>query len=334
MSLPHKDQSVLDDDSYHEEGASISAPTPSLSSITLPKLVDSKRGSARSLLQAPSAIWRGDSEAFLSELPLEPLFDLVVTSPPYNIGKAYESKSSLSDYMAWQEGIIDEIIPRLKDDGSLCWQVGNFVDNGQITPLDFEFAPIFKRHKLQLRNRIIWTFGHGLHTRRRFSGRYEVILWYTKTDDYYFDLDPIRVPSKYPAKRHFKGPRKGKLSGNPLGKNPEDVWSIPNVKSNHIEKTEHPCQFPVGLIERLVLSMTRKGGLVFDPFSGVASAGVASLVHGRRFIGCELDSTYAKIGHNRLIEAAEGRAEYRPHDKPLYDHTQSSLSRRPNQDDQ
>ena len=333
MSFPPEDQSALQDDDCREERSVLSASTPIRSYSVFPKLVDSKRGSARSLIEGPSAIWRGDSEAFLSKLPREPIFDLVVTSPPYNIGKAYESKSALSDYMAWQERIIDEIIPRLKDDGSLCWQVGNFVDHGQITPLDFEFAPIFKKHKLQLRNRIIWTFGHGLHTRRRFSGRYEVVLWYTKTDNYFFDLDPVRMPSKYPSKRHFKGPRKGELSGNPLGKNPEDVWSIPNVKSNHIEKTGHPCQFPVGLIERLVLSMTRPGALVFDPFSGAASAGVASLVHGRRFIGCELDSSYAKIGHNRLIEAAEGRAEYRPHDKPLYDHTQSSLSRRPNQDD-
>jgi adenine-specific DNA-methyltransferase len=321
------------DNGYHTQSAPVSESILLAKASPSPKLVVGRRGAAQSILNGPSAIWQGDSEAFLSQLPREPIFDLVVTSPPYNIGKAYEARSALSNYIAWQERIIDEIIPRLKEDGSLCWQVGNFVDNGQITPLDFEFAPIFKRHRLQLRNRIIWTFGHGLHTRRRFSGRYEVVLWYTKTDNYFFDLDPVRIPSKYPSKRHFKGPHKGKLSGNPLGKNPEDVWSIPNVKSNHIEKTDHPCQFPVGLIERLVLCMTRPGGLVFDPFSGVASAGVASIAHGRRFIGCELDPSYAKTGHRRLIEAAEGRAVYRPHDKPLYDHTQSSLSRRPEQED-
>ena len=205
------------------------------------------------------AIFQGDTEQFLASLPSEPLFDLVVTSPPYNIGKSYEKKDALETYMAWQKRIINLIVPRLKPEGSLCWQVGNFVDNGQIVPLDIEFAPIFKGHGLQMRNRIIWHFGHGLHTRRRFSGRYEVVLWYSKTDDYYFDLDAVRVPSKYPGKKHFKGPKKGLVSGNPLGKNPEDVWedvedvwNIPNVKSNHVEKTRHPCQFPVGLIERLV----------------------------------------------------------------------------------
>ena len=282
------------------------------------------------------AIFQGDTEQFLASLPSEPLFDLVVTSPPYNIGKSYEKKDALETYMAWQKRIINLIVPRLKPEGSLCWQVGNFVDNGQIVPLDIEFAPIFKGHGLQMRNRIIWHFGHGLHTRRRFSGRYEVVLWYSKTDDYYFDLDAVRVPSKYPGKKHFKGPKKGLVSGNPLGKNPEDVWedvedvwNIPNVKSNHVEKTRHPCQFPVGLNERLVLSMTRSGGLVFDPFAGVASAGVAAAIHGRRFWGCELMAEYAKEGLARLELALDGRARYRPHDKPLYDHTQSSLSRKP-----
>src|SRR5262249_7199240 len=118
-------------------------------------------------------IWHGKVEDFLTELPREPIFDLVVTSPPYNLGKEYEKRDELRKYKSWQKQIIDEIVPRLKPSASICWQVGNFVDNGQIVPLDIEFAPIFREHGLQLRNRIIWHFGHGLHTKRRFSGRYE-----------------------------------------------------------------------------------------------------------------------------------------------------------------
>lgn len=300
-----------------------------------PALVTTKHG-VKSMLGMDHAIWLGDCEKFLAALPEKPLFDLVVTSPPYNIGKSYEKKGALEAYIAWQRRIIDLVVPRLKNEGSLCWQVGNFVDNGEIVPLDIEFAPIFKAHGLQLRNRIIWHFGHGLHTRRRFSGRYEVVLWYTKTDKYFFDLDAVRIPSKYPGKKHFKGPRRGEYSGNPLGKNPEDVWdmpddvwNIPNVKSNHVEKTSHPCQFPVGLIQRLVLSMSRPGGLIFDPFAGVASAGVAAAIHGRRFWGCETLSEYASEGLRRIEDALAGSARYRPHDKPLYDHTQSSLSKNP-----
>jgi adenine-specific DNA-methyltransferase len=277
------------------------------------------------------ALWNGDVEAFLKMLPKEPIFDLIVSSPPYNIGKVYEKRLALEVYLEWQERIIDEMIPRLKDTGSICWQVGNFVDNGQIVPLDIEFAPLFKKHKLQMRNRIIWHFGHGLHTKRRFSGRYETVMWYTKTDDYIFNLDDVRVPSKYPGKKHFKGAKSGQYSGNPLGKNPEDVWNIPNVKSNHIEKTDHPCQFPVGLIERLVLATTNAGGLVFDPFSGVASAGVAAALHGRKFWGCELDANYTKIGLLRLQDALNGQAKYRPHTKQVYDHKQSNLSKIPSE---
>jgi adenine-specific DNA-methyltransferase len=277
------------------------------------------------------ALWEGDVEKFLDALPLAPIFDLIVTSPPYNIGKPYEKRSELEDYLLWQSKIIDKLVPRLKPTGNLCWQVGNFVDDGEILPLDIEFAPIFRAHKLQLRNRIVWHFGHGLHTKRRFSGRYEVVMWYSKTKDYVFNLDPVRIPSKYPGKRHFKGPRSGELSGNPLGKNPEDVWFIPNCKSNHVEKTDHPCQFPVGLIERLVLSLTEPDALVFDPFAGVASAGVAAALHGRRFWGCEVNHEYVEIGKRRLVDSLAGNIKYRRHDKEIYDHTQSNLSRKPSE---
>jgi adenine-specific DNA-methyltransferase len=272
----------------------------------------SSKVSAREIMTLDHALWQGDVETFMKELPREPLFDLIVTSPPYNIGKEYETRIGMEKYLEWQERIIDELIPRLKKGGSLCWQVGNYVVDNQIFPLDIEFAPIFKKHRLQLRNRIIWHFGHGLHTQKRFSGRYEVVLWYTNTtskeDPYTFNLDEVRVPAKYPGKKYFKGPNAGQFSGNPLGKNPEDVWNIPNVKSNHVEKTEHPCQFPVGLIERLVLSLTKPGDLVFDPFAGVASAGVACAIHGRRFWGCEIVAEYTKIGLKRMQDALDGKA--------------------------
>ena len=293
----------------------------------------SKETDANVFLRASYGLWQGSVEGLMKLLPERPLFDLIVSSPPYNIGKEYETKRGLQHYLEWQESIIDELVPRLSYGGSLCWQVGNFVEDNQIWPLDIEFAPIFRKHGLKLRNRVVWHFGHGLHTQRRFSGRYEVVLWFTKThndkDTYTFNLDAVRVPSKYPGKRHFKGPNAGQLSGNPLGKNPEDVWSIPNVKSNHVEKTAHPCQFPVGLIERLVLALTNQGDLIFDPFAGVASAGVAAALHDRKFLGCELMSSYAKVGIKRLQDTIDGTVKYRPHDKPLYDHTRSALSKPP-----
>lgn len=270
-----------------------------------------------------------DVEQFLDALPEEPIFDLVVTSPPYDIGKSYETRMPLEEYIAWQERIIRKIYLRLKDHGSICWEVGNYVNNGEIVPLDIALAPIFHNLNMHLRNRIIWHFGHGLHSKKRFSGRYEVILWYTKSDDYTFNLDAVRIPSKYPGKRHFKGPNKGKLSGNPLGKNPEDVWEIPNVKGNHIEKTIHPCQFPVGLIERLVLALSNEGNLVFDPFAGVASTGVAALANNRHFWGCEIMNEYVNVAEERLKKTLRGEEVYRSINQPLYNPKQSNLSKIP-----
>ena len=118
---------------------------------------------------------------FLNKISPETRFDLVVTSPPYNLGKEYEKKMELQKYIEWQKEIIESITPHIKDSGHICWQVGNYVENGSIWPIDIELAPIFKNLGFQLRNRIIWHFGHGLHSQRRFSGRYEVILWFTKT---------------------------------------------------------------------------------------------------------------------------------------------------------
>ncbi|WDR02378.1 site-specific DNA-methyltransferase [Devosia algicola] len=232
--------------------------------------------------------------------------NLIVTSPPYNIGKEYEKRTSNDIYIEQQAATIAEAVRLLSPSGSICWQVGNGIDDGEIFPLDILLYPLFKNHGLKLRNRIVWTFGHGLHCQKRLSGRHETILWFTKSDDYTFNLDPIRVPSKYPDKKHFKGPNKGKISGNPLGKNPSDVWDIPNVKSNHVEKLDHPCQFPVGLVERLVLSLTNKGDSVLDPYLGVGSSAIAAIKNGRHAYGCDVVQDYIDIAEERIEDYRNG----------------------------
>lgn len=258
-----------------------------------------------------------DNLEFMSKLPDGQMM-LVVTSPPYNLGKDYEARTSLDDYLAGQEQVIRECIRLLHPQGSICWQVGNYVNDGEIVPLDAVLYPVFRRHGLKLRNRIVWHFGHGLHSSKRLSGRYETINWWTKSDDYTWNLDPIRVPSKYPGKRHFKGPNVGKLSGNPKGKNPSDVWEFPNVKNNHPEKTVHPCQFPVELVERLVLSMTDEGDAVFDPYMGVGSSIIAALMHGREAYGCDTVSEYVDIAWERIRQLSHGTLRTRPMGKPIY----------------
>jgi adenine-specific DNA-methyltransferase len=225
----------------------------------------------------------------------------------------------LRAYVEAQEATIDECIRLLHPCGSICWQVGNHVQNGEIFPLDIILYPIFQRHGLKLRNRIIWHFEHGLHCSKRLSGRHETILWFTKGNDYTFNLDPIRVPSKYPGKKFFKGPRRGEFSCNPLGKNPGDVWIFPNVKSNHVEKTIHPCQFPVELVERLVLSLTNEGDSVFDPYMGVGSSVIAAAKHGRNAYGCDIVHEYVQIARERLSQLRAGALKMRPMNRPVYD---------------
>lgn len=243
-----------------------------------------------------------DCADFLAEMA-DNSVEAIVTSPPYNIGKEYEDRRTVSEFMAWLDPIMRECVRVTRPGGSIWWQVGNYVEKGAVTPLDWLMHPVFADAGCVLRNRIIWTFGHGLHCSKRFSGRHETIMWMTVGETYRFDLDPVRVPQKYPQKKFYKGPRKGELSGNPLGKNPGDVWDIPNVKHNHPEKTAHPCQFPEELVRRAILCSTQPGDTVFDPFIGSGTTAVVAEKHGRKWIGCETHPDYVQIANNRLRAA-------------------------------
>ncbi len=288
-----------------------------------------------------------DALDFLKKQPDESI-KLIITSPPYNIGKEYETVTSLNEYLTKLEPIITEMTRVLTKDGSICWEVGNYVDSNtsEIFPLDIYFYSLFKKQGLQLRNRIIWHFGHGLQCEKRFSGRYETILWFSKSENYTFNLDNVRIPSKYPGKKSYKGANKGKLSGNPKGKNPEDVWQatvrclyddwerevwdVPNVKANHPEKTIHPCQFPVELIERCVLALTNENDIVYDPFAGVGSTLIAALKNGRKAYGTELSEEYIKIGCERIDKLEDESIKLRPIYKKIYEPTgKDSVSKYP-----
>ncbi|WP_040333870.1 DNA-methyltransferase [Candidatus Magnetobacterium casense] len=257
-------------------------------------------------------------------------FSLIVSSPPYNMGKNYEKELPLQEYIQWQETIISQLVRVMSKTGCLCWQVGNYINNREVFPLDIYFYPIFKKMGLILRNRIVWHFGHGLHASHRFSGRYETLLWFTKSEDYVFNLDAVRIPSKYPGKRHYKGEKRGQPSCNPLGKNPSDFWEIiaeefesgiieiPNVKSNHPEKTSHPCQFPIELIERCILAFTNENDWILDPFCGVGSALIAAVKHQRKAMGIDKDTEYCEITKQRLNSYYEGTLKIRPINKEIY----------------
>lgn len=277
---------------------------------------------------ADVVLYPGDCLELLGQIP-DNFVNLIITSPPYNLGKPYETRLEMDEYKSQQRTVIEQCVRILSDHGSICWQVGNYVKNGEIIPLDIALFPIFEAFGLHLRNRIVWHFGHGLHASKRFSGRYEVVLWFTKSNEYIFNLDAVRIPQKYPNKKFFKGPKRGQLSGNPLGKNPGDIWEIPNVKANHVEKTIHPCQFPVELIERFILSLTNVGDWVFDPFIGAGTTAIAALMHKRKAIGAEIMDEYIKIARGRIEQAERGTLRVRPMERPVYDPNSPNLNMPP-----
>lgn len=192
---------------------------------------------------AEAVLSHGDCLSALRTLPDEQ-FKLIITSPPYNLGKGYEEKLPFEEYLAQMEPVLDECVRVLASGGSLCWQVGTYIEKGEIFPLDIFFYQLLRRRGLKLRNRMIWHYEHGQHAKYRFSGRYETLLWFTKGDQYTFNLDDVRVPSKYPHKKHFRGPRRGELSGHPLGKNPSDVWEL-NVSGEQAAFPLETHRFPV-----------------------------------------------------------------------------------------
>ncbi len=262
-------------------------------------------------------IYNSDRIDFLKKLK-DRSVQLIITSPPYNIGKSYEKKEPLDKYLNEQRKTLIQCVKKLKEEGSLCWQVGNYINGkSEIIPLDIMIYNICSELGLKLRNRIVWHYEHGLHATKRFSGRYETIMWFTKSDNYYFDFDDIRVKQKYPGKLGYRGKNKGKYTGNIKGKNPSDVWIFPNVKSNHKEKTTHPCQFPIELAERLILSMSKRNDLVIDPYAGAGTTLIAALKNNRSTAGSEIIKKYINIIKKRILLLKKGKLPYRDRNETI-----------------
>jgi len=243
-------------------------------------------------------LYAGDCLDAIADIPPKSI-QLIITSPPYNIGKAYENTAKFDKYLEAMKPTLRELVRVLSPQGSFCWQVGNYVEKGEVFPLDIFYYSIFKGLGLHLRNRIIWYFNHGLHASKRFSGRYETILWFTKTDEYKFNLDAVRVPSKYPGKRYFKGPKKGLPSCNPIGKNPADIWEI---------VAQDWC----------VLALTSLDDWVLDPFAGVGSVLIGAIMHNRRAMACEKEPQYIETAKKRLQDYYAGTLRIRPLGKPIH----------------
>ncbi len=237
------------------------------------------------------------------------IFDLAITSPPYNIGKEYESVIPLGDYVQWVSRWAAETSRLLVGHGAFLLNLGYVPveTRGRAVPLPYL---LWDQIPLYLNQEIVWNYSAGVACKNYLSPRNEKILWYVKDrGNYVFNLDPIRDKNvKYPNSR-----RNGKARVNTLGKNPSDVWEIAKVTTgfnrSSAERTAHPCQFPTDLTDRLVLGFSNKGNIVFDPFLGSGTTIESCLKHDRFCVGFEIQEEYCGIATERIRQFSRKSAQ-------------------------
>jgi len=231
--------------------------------------------------------------------------DLTITSPPYNIGKEYEHLLPLEEYLGWCQLWINEIYRITNDIGALWLNLGYLEIPNKANAIPIPYL-LWDRTPFYLIQEVVWNYAAGLHTKRMFCPRNEKFLWYAKSPEKYtFNLDEVRDKDvKYPNQK-----KNGKLKCNPLGKNPSDVWQFPKVTSGQHrsskERTPHPAQFPLAVIDRIIKAASNSNDIVLDPFMGSGTTAVAALLNGRRVLGFEISEKYCDIAKQRIESCLE-----------------------------
>ncbi len=251
-------------------------------------------------------IYNLDCLEAIAILPDESI-DLTVTSPPYNIGKEYENTLPLHDYINWCEKWITEIYRLTSSDGAFWLNLGYLSIKNRAKAIPISYL-LWDKIPFYLIQEIVWNYGAGVAGSKFFSPRNEKFLWYVKNSEAYtFNLDDIRDPNvKYPNQK-----KNGKIKVNPLGKNPTDVWEFPKVTSGQNraskERTPHPAQFPVVVIERVIKASSNQNQIILDPFLGSGTTAVAALDLNRLVIGFEIRQDYCDIAAGRIDNFLSGK---------------------------
>ena len=254
-------------------------------------------------------IYQGDALEFLKTLATTGInWELTITSPPYNIGKEYEQRLSVEGYIQSCSKWMGLIHQMTSEQGSFWLNVGYFEvpSKGLSVPIPYL---LWDQSPFYLIQEIVWAYGAGVSSRRRLSPRNEKWLFYVKdSENYTFNLDDIRDPNvKYPNQK-----KNGKFRCNPLGKNPSDVWEFPKITTgkdrSSRERTSHPAQFPLAVVERIVRASSNKFDLIFDPFAGSCSTGIAACALGRRFLGVEARRDYCDLAVKRFEQFVKERS--------------------------
>ena len=246
-------------------------------------------------------LYNGDCCEFLGKIQKSSInFDLTVTSPPYNIGKEYEEIQSLEKYINWCGEWINYIFNSTKPNGSFWLNVGYLEVPGKGLCVPIPYL-LWDKSPFYLLQEVVWQYGAGVSTKKRLSPRNEKWLFYVKDpNNYPFNLDDIRDPNvKYPNQK-----KNGKFRCNSLGKNPSDVWEFPKVttgeKRSSKERTSHPAQFPLAVVERIILASSNQSDVILDPFAGSCSTGIAAVGSGRIFVGFETRKDYCEMSVTRF----------------------------------
>ena len=258
--------------------------------------------------QGELMLYHGDCLELMPTLPGK-FVNLTVTSPPYNIGKEYESSLPMNEYLNWTEDWVRQVHRLTASDGAFWLNLGYVSIPGRAKAIPLPYL-IWERIPFYLLQEIVWHYGAGVAARHAFSPRNEKWLWYVKdAAEYTFNLDAVRDPNvKYPNQK-----KNGRVRVNALGKNPSDVWILPKVTTGENvngrraspERTQHPAQFPLAVVKRIVLACSNAGDLVFDPLVGSGSTLHAALLTGRSGVGIDKSERYLEIAARRLEAAAE-----------------------------
>ncbi|WP_454731905.1 MULTISPECIES: DNA-methyltransferase [Cupriavidus] len=256
-------------------------------------------GAAPAASAAPQLLlYQEDVLAGIKRIPDDSI-DLIVADPPYGLGKDYGNDSdrlSGPAYLEWSAAWIDAVVPKLAPRGSLY-----LFCTWQYSPELF----VMLKQRLTMINEIIWdrrvpSMGG---TTRKFSSVHDNIGFFARARDYYFDLDPVRVPYDAETKKARSRPRFEGKKWLEVGYNPKDLWSVPRIHRQDPERAAHPTQKPLDIVQRMVLASCPPGGLVLDPFTGSGTTAVACARHGRRFVGFEMNPEYAGVARERVAQA-------------------------------
>ena len=240
-----------------------------------------------------------DCMDFLRDIP-DSSVQLIIIDPPYNIDVA--QWDTIGDYVSWASKWIDEAYRVLSPNGSLVIFGGTQFHKGFTGDL-LDLVHYIRRHTLfHLVNTVVWYYKNGASARRFFANRHEEAVWFVKGDDYYFDLDAVRIP--YDEKGLSNALKDKRLNKESVlkGKNPTNVWQIGRLNGNAGERVGHPTQKPLEIVTRFVRALSYPGSVVLDFFSGSGTTGEVCLNEFRHCLMCDNDTKSKSYFDKRMYK--------------------------------